>query len=189
MSDAATARLAGRVATLGHDGLLVRRVEDADAAALTALVGAAYDEYACGPMDPEVFDADLAAPASMAGESGRSWWVVVRDGPSPGLVGSVAHGPLHLATGAGPVVELHRLYLAPDVRGLGLATQLIEGIAEEARRAGAATLEAWSDTRLPDAHRRYLRAGFRATGDRRQLGDPAGTTELRFILTVGPVSG
>ena len=189
MSDAATARLAGAVAGLGRDDLRVRRVEDADAAALTALVGAAYDEYACGPMDPEVFDADLAAPASMARESGRDWWVVVRDGPSPALIGSVAHGPLHTATDAGPIVELHRLYLAPDARGLGLATALLRGIVEEARRAGAAALEAWSDTRLLDAHHRYLAFGFLLTGDRRELGDPAGTTELRFTLAVGSTSG
>lgn len=186
MSDPASERLARRVAALGRTDLMVRRVEDSDGPALTALVSAAYDEYACGPLDPEVFDADLARPATMARESGRSWWVVVHSGPEPTLVASVAHGPLRRPADAPATMELHRLYLAPDVRGLGLATALLEGIVDEARRAGAAVLEAWSDTRLPDAHRRYLALGLLPTGDRRELGDPAGTTELRFALPLAP---
>ena len=189
MSDPATERLARRIEALGDATLTVRRVEDSDGPALTALVGAAYDEYACGPLDPEVFDADLARPASMARGSGRSWWVVIRSGPDPTLVASVAHGPLRRPADAPPTMELHRLYLSPDVRGRGLATALLEGIIEEARAAGAAVLEAWSDTRLPDAHRRYLALGFRLTSDRRELGDPAGTTELRFALTLGTSAG
>ena len=189
MSDPATERLARRVDSLGRATLTVRRVKDADGPALTALVGAAYDEYACGPLDPEVFDADLATPASMARESGRSWWVVIRRGPDPTLVASVAHGPLHRPGEAAATMELYRLYLSPEVRGLGLATALLEGIIEEARAAGAAVLEAWSDTRLPDAHRRYLALGFLLTSDRRELGDPAGTTELRFALTLGTTAG
>lgn len=184
MSDPATERLARRVDALGRAALIVRRVEDPDGPALTALVSATYDEYACGPLDPEVFDADLATPATTAEKTGRSWWVVVRSGPDPTIVASVAHGPLRRPADAAATMELHRLYLAPDVRGLGLATALLEGIIRDAREAGAAVLEAWSDTRLPDAHHRYLALGFLLTGDRRELGDPAGTTELRFALTL-----
>ena len=80
-----------------------------------------------------------------------------------------------------PSVELHRLYLAPEVRGRGLASVLLDGIADEARLAGATLLTAWSDTRLVDAHRRYLSSGFDATDETRELGDPAGTTELLFV--------
>lgn len=186
MNDPATERLARRIDALGHPTLMLRRVEDADGAELTALISAAYDEYACGPLDPEVFDADLARPATTAQESGRSWWVVVRNGPEPTLVASVAHGPLRRPADAPATMELHRLYLTPDARGLGLATALLEGIVDEAHRAGAAVLEAWSDTRLPDAHRRYLALGLLPTGDQRELGDPAGTTELRFALPLAP---
>ena len=189
MSDPATERLSRRIGSLGRDELRIRRAEDADGPALTALVGAAYDEYACGPLDPRVFDADLAAPARMAKESGRSWWVVVRSDPSPRLVASVAHGPLRTSVDDRGRMELHRLYLAPEVRRVGLATCLLEGIVEEARRIGATTLIAWSDTRLPDAHRRYLAFGFRLTGERRELGDPAGTTELEFALPLEDGSG
>jgi putative acetyltransferase len=186
MSDEATGRLAARLKEGALPGLVVRPAEDTDGHALTALVAAAYDEYACGPLDPEVFDADLAQPATSAAANARRWWVVlaVEGGEEPSLVASVAHGRAREDGDGAASVELHRLYLAPSVRGRGLATLLIEGMAEEARLAGASTLEAWSDTRLVDAHRRYLSSGFLLTGDRRELGDPAGTTELRFTLAL-----
>jgi GNAT superfamily N-acetyltransferase len=186
MSDTSTQRLRERVAAVDA-GLTVRAVEDTDGPDLTALVAAAYDEYACGPLDPVRFDADLARPASSAASTARRWWVITRtagsDGPrGPGgtIVASVALGPVR-SSADGPTIELHRLYLAPEVRGRGLATALLDGITEDARLAGAATVTAWSDTRLVDAHRRYLAEGFRATGEQRELGDPAGTTEVRFV--------
>jgi len=183
MSDSATSRLRERVAP-ALAGLTLREVEDADGPSLTALIAAAYDEYACGPMDPAHFDADLARPQHAAASGGRRWWVVVR--PDGEVVASVAHGPLH-----GSTVELHRLYLAPEVRGRGLASLLIAAMADEAVWAGASVLAAWSDTRLVDAHRRYLASGFQLTDETRELGDPAGTTELLFVrrLEDAPVTG
>ena len=174
MSTAATARMAAAVAGVLRAGRTLREVADADGPGLTALIEAAYDEYACGPLDPDGFDDDLAAPARSARGSGRSWWVVIDRGL---VVASVAHGPLH-----GSAVELHRLYLAPAMRGSGLATALVTAVADEARRIGARTLDAWSDTRLVAAHARYLALGFTLTGAQRELHDPAGTTEVHFSL-------
>lgn len=184
MSDAATGRVAAHLPDALRSRLTVRRVTDADAAGLVALIGAAYDEYACGPLDPEGFDADLRAPASTARQASREWWVATVEGT---VVASVAHGPLHATSDPDsdserPVVELHRLYLAPSIRGSGLASALVRAMAEEARRARATALEAWSDTRLVDAHRRYRALGMRATTGRRELHDPAGTTEQLFAL-------
>jgi GNAT superfamily N-acetyltransferase len=191
VSDPATQRMAERVAgSLAGSlpgslapGLRLRDVEDGDGPALLALIGAAYDEYACGPLDPDGFDADLSRPASVAAERGRRWWVVVGEASAGGpVLASVAHGPLRTPPDRVLTVELHRLYLAPEVRGSGLATALVGGIAAEARLAGAVRLWAWSDTRLVDAHRRYLALGFALAPDRRELHDPAGTTEVRFTL-------
>jgi GNAT superfamily N-acetyltransferase len=184
MSDPATERLRRRVAAVDPE-LILRHAEDHDGTSLTALIAAAYDEYACGPLDPVRFDADLARPATAAAAGSRRWWVVTRSGGE--VIASAAHGPLH-GSGEDRTVELHRLYLAPEVRGRGLASALLDGIAAEARLAGAVTLTAWSDTRLVDAHRRYLAHGFRSTGETRELGDPAGTTELRFVLELGTAS-
>ena len=187
MSDDATDRLAARVAEVPLAGLTIRPAADADGPALTALIGAAYDEYDCGPLDPDVFDADLASPATSAAASGRRWWVLtLEDGDIPSIVGSVAHGSVHVAADGARAVELHRLYLAPAARGVGLASALLEGVADEARLAGAEVLAAWSDTRLVDAHTRYLASGFELAGASRELGDPAGTTELLFVRPLGP---
>jgi len=182
----ATARMAARLdalAAVGDLGLSLRDVRDDDAAALVGLIGAAYDEFACGPLDPGGFDADLAAPAAYAQERGRRWWVVA--GPDDLPVASVAHSaPRSEAATAvtATVTELQRLYLAPSVRSRGMASALVAGIAAEARHLGAQRLIAWSDTRLVAAHVRYEALGFVLAGMSRELGDPAGTTEIRFDL-------
>jgi putative acetyltransferase len=191
--DTATERMAARVAPVVRataSGLRLRRVADTDAPALTGLIGAAYDEFACGPMDPGGFDADLARPATHAARRERHWWVVHRDGD---VLASIRHTAL-VTDERGTHVELQRLYLAPAVRGLGLAHALIDGVADEARLLGAVRLEAWSDTRLVRAHARYLTMGFTVAPDTRELHDPAQTTELRFDLALeggaeGPPEG
>jgi GNAT superfamily N-acetyltransferase len=197
----ATARMRGRLDRLGRTGLSLREVRDGDAGALVRLIGAAYDEFDCGPLDPSGFDADLVAPATHANDHGRCWWVVADTDDHP--VATVAHSSPRAArpqdtvgtagTVPGPssdaivressvVVELHRLYLAPQVRGQGVAGALVAGIVEEARMHGAHRLIAWSDTRLTAAHVRYLALGFTQAETSRELGDPAGTTEVRFDL-------
>jgi len=190
---AATARLSDRVgeplsalAALTASGRapVLRPVVDADADGLLRLVGDAYDEFACGPLDPGEFDADLVAPATSAAARGRRWWVVTDPDGAPAVLASVAHSPLHHLEDGTAAVELHRLYLAPSVRGRGLASALVEGIAAEARRLGATRLVAWSDTRLIAAHARYLAAGFVLSPGSRELHDPAGTTEVRFDLVL-----
>jgi putative acetyltransferase len=201
----ATARMAGRLSRLDRHGLLeherlaLREVRDEDTDALVTLIGAAYDEFTCGPLDPAGFDADLAAPATYASAHGRRWWVVTaNDAPiatiahsSPRIarvddtVGSAAAGTVRGTEGT-TVVELHRLYLDPTVRGRGLASALVTGIVDEARQHGAHRLIAWSDTRLVAAHARYLAFGFVQAGTSRELGDPAGTTEVRFDLLLEP---
>jgi GNAT superfamily N-acetyltransferase len=185
---AATARVADRVApVVAADpllaGVLMREVEDADGPGLIALVGAAYEEYACGPMDLAEFDLDLVAPATHAAAHARRWWVLVRDGL---VLGSVAHTGAAIQDGV-VSAELKRLYLAPVLRGHGLAGALVHAITDEVALLGARRLSAWSDTRLVDAHARYRALGFTVAGTSRELHDPAGTTELRFDLAIGSV--
>jgi len=204
-SAAATERMLERLARVGRVGLSLRDVRDGDAAALVRIIGAAYDEFDCGPLDPSGFDADLAAPATYAKDHGRRWWVVTATDDVPvatvahsspraarpqdtlGSMGTVPGSSQDIAASAATmVVELHRLYLAPQVRGQGVAGALVAGIVDEAHLLGAHRLIAWSDTRLTAAHARYLALGLSQADTSRELGDPAGTTEVRFDLLLAP---
>lgn len=156
------------------DGAQLRAVRDEDAPGLTALIGAAYDEYPGCVLDLPGVDADLTAPATTAARAGGRWWVLERDGT---LVGSIGTGPV----GADGVLELKRLYLSPDLRGRGLATRLIGRVEAHAAALGARQVTLWSDSRFTSAHHRYTSLGYRDTGDRRRLHDPSDTTEHRFV--------
>lgn len=164
----------------------LRRVTDADADGLTAIVGAAYDEHPGCVLDLPGIDADLTAPGTTASRRGSPWWVVDRppaDGTGPSrIVASIGCGPVD---GEG-AVELKRLYVAATHRGRGLATQLVDLVERQAAGVGARCVELWSDTRFTDAHRRYETLGYERTGEHRRLHDPSDTTEWRFVKPVVP---
>ncbi len=64
----------------------------------------------------------------------------VAESPDGTLVG-IAHGLLHPSTWSGsPSCYLEDLFVAPGARGTGVARELIESVADEARRRGAAKL-------------------------------------------------
>jgi GNAT superfamily N-acetyltransferase len=152
----------------------LRPVRDDDAADLIALIAAVYAEYPGCVLDLPGVDADLVAPATEAARRDGPWWVLEHDGR---IVGSIGAGPLrpdgHL--------ELKRLYLAPEVRGRGLATALVRHVEAHAASVGASAVDLWSDTRFTSAHTRYEALGYRPTGETRDLHDPSHTTEYRFV--------
>jgi ribosomal protein S18 acetylase RimI-like enzyme len=66
---------------------------------------------------------------------------------------------------ARPAWELRRLYVEPDLKGSGLASQLMAEVFEGAGRAGAAAVWLGVWERNPRAIRFYERNGFAAVGD------------------------
>lgn len=162
-------------------GLTLRNVRDDDAAALIALVGAAYAEHPGCVLDLPGVDADLRAPASTAAARGGPWWVLEHEGT---VIGTVGAGPPD-ATGT---IELKRLYLDVAWRGQGLAAALVAHVEAHARGCAARHVELWSDTRFTAAHRRYAALGYTTTGETRELHDPSDTTELRFVKTLDGVA-
>ncbi|MTV24318.1 GNAT family N-acetyltransferase [Nitriliruptoraceae bacterium ZYF776] len=157
----------------------LRRVTDADADGLIALVGAAYDEYPGCVLDLPGIDDDLPIPGTTAGRRGSAWWVVERDGR---IVGSIGCGPVD----ADGQVELKRLYLDAAVRGQGLASRLVRLVEGHAAGLGARAVSLWSDTRFAAAHGRYAALGYARTGASRELHDPSDTTEWHFVREVTP---
>lgn len=152
----------------------LRPVRDEDAEALIALIAAAYAEYPGCVLDLPGVDADLVAPATEAARRDGPWWVLEHDGRIVGCIGAGPRRP-------DGHVELKRLYLAPEVRGRGIATALVRHVEAHATTLGAAAVDLWSDTRFTSAHTRYQALGYRPTGETRELHDPSNTTEYRFV--------
>jgi putative acetyltransferase len=161
--------------------LTTRPVTDADADAVIALIGAAYDEHPGCVLDLPGVDDDLPTPATAAARRGGRWWVVEAEGR---IVASVGTGPV---TDEG-TLELKRLYVTPSHRGVGVATALIRRVEAHAAGLGAPVVELWSDTRFTDAHQLYERRGYTDTGARRQLHDPSDTTEIHLRRAIEPAT-
>lgn len=159
----------------------LRRVTDADADGLIAIVVAAFDEYPGCVLDLPGIDDDLPLPGTTAARRGSPWWVVELDGR---IVASIGAGPLDRHAS----VELKRLYVDRDHRGRGLATQLIEVVERQAAGLGATSVELWSDTRFAAAHHRYEQLGYQRTGEERELHDPSDTTEYRLVKPIAPAA-
>ena len=147
----------------------------ADAHAVIALIGRVYAEY--GFMyDPALEVPDLLNFAAHY-EAPRGTFFVVRCGHR--VVGSVGAERLDSSS-----AELHRLYLEADLRGRGMGRALVEAVIDWCRSQAICRLILWSDTRFEQAHRLYMRMGFRRSGERELAGDANQTREYLFERSV-----
>jgi N-acetylglutamate synthase-like GNAT family acetyltransferase len=142
-----------------------------DVPGIIALIGAVFAEY------DFVFDATAEVPDLLDfprhyEPPGGAFFVIRQAG---GVVGSVGVERLE-----GTVAELHRLYLAPRLRGQGHGQALVEEILVWCRHQNITQLVLWSDTRFRDAHRLYVRMGFAQSGERVLPNDVNQTREYRF---------
>ncbi|HEV2088259.1 MAG TPA: GNAT family N-acetyltransferase, partial [Cryptosporangiaceae bacterium] len=151
---------------------VLRPVRDDDSAALIALIGACWSEYAGCVLHVDAEEPWLRAPARSFGGQGGRMWVAERDGTVLGCVG--------MAPAGGDAVELKSLYVAAAARRQGLGEVLAGLVENEARSGGARRLELWSDTRFTDAHRLYNRLGYTRLPASRVLHDLSDTTEYAF---------
>ncbi len=155
---------------MGDEELAIEPGRAADAPAVIRLIGRVFEEYgfvyepAEEVPDLLAFDRHYAPP--------QGGFFVVRAGGE--IVGSV--GVERLPDGA---AELHRLYLAAELRGRGLGRALVEAVLAWCRTAGIRHLVLWSDTRFDRAHGLYERMGFARTGER-ALADVNQSREYRY---------
>ena len=151
---------------------LVRRLRDADAAAVVELVRTCWSEY-----EGCIYDEDemrhLRRPASHYAALGGDAWVAVR---GERLLGSVACRPAAVPD----VLELQLLYVWPEARRQGMASMLVGRVEGEARRRRATRVELWSDSRFTAAHRMYEVLGYRRQPGARHLDDVSATVEWPF---------
>jgi len=131
--------------------------EATHASAVLELIGDVFAEYGM-TFEPSGFDADLTAiPEHYPAHGG--WFAVLLDAGR--VVGTVAVVPREDGT-----CELKRLYLRPEYRGRGHGEALLTAALDWAAARGFRTMVAWSDVRLPRAHRLYERLGFERFGGR-----------------------
>jgi len=139
------------------DGARIVPFGEAHAAAVVELIGDVFAEYGM-TFEPSGFDADLTAIAEHYPARG-GWFAVLVDDER--VVGTVAAVPRDEAS-----CELKRLYLRPEYRGRGHGEALLAAVLDWAARHGFRSIVAWSDVRLPQAHRLYERLGFERFGER-----------------------
>lgn len=152
--------------------IMTRPATDADSPRVIEIIDACFQGYPGCVMDLPGLDADLPAVASHFARLGGEFRVAERAGA---ILGCGGYAPL-----AHGLVELKRLYVSPDARRLGIASQLLNWVIAAAKARDAREIGLWSDTRFIEAHVFYLRHGFTQTGETRDLDDPSNTTEYRF---------
>jgi N-acetylglutamate synthase-like GNAT family acetyltransferase len=152
----------------------LRPARDSDSESVIDLIGGVFAEYPGCVLDVDLEEPELRAPAS----SFTRFFVAEEAGRIIGCGGLQDRG--------NGTIELKKLYLKAEVRGRGLARELVELIEDHARSVKAARIELWSDTRFVAAHGFYERMGYRTTGRSRDLNDLSNTTEYHYEKAIGP---
>lgn len=80
--------------------------------------------------------------------------------------------------------EIVAMWVRPDARGEGIASQLLAHLVEVARTDGATRVALWVADGNDAARRVYLAAGFEPTGDRDVIRDGLGEELLARVLDV-----
>ena len=78
-------------------------------------------------------------------------------------------------------MELHKLYVDPGHRRLGLASQLMAVAEAEAAARGTVSIELWTDTRFTEGQAFYERHGYHRRPGARTLDDLSRTTEYGYV--------
>ncbi|MGL4439644.1 MAG: GNAT family N-acetyltransferase [Bosea sp. (in: a-proteobacteria)] len=152
----------------------LRPARDSDGLAVAALIAACFGEYPGCLFSRDEFP-ELHAPARWALARGTRMWVI--DGPDGTIAGCICATP----DGQG-AVELHKFYLASNLRGSGLAQNLMTKVFELASETNATMIFLWTDTRFTRAHRFYEKLGFARQPQTRLLGDISNTEEFFYTL-------
>lgn len=127
-------------------------------------------------MQPE--SGALAETAATVAAAFADHWVAVaeRDGR---LVGAVLYQK------RGEAIYLGRLSVAPDCRGQGIATALLDQLERHARRLGAAAVTLGVRIALPENQRFFAARGYRETGRDTHAGF-AEPTSIRLAKPLAP---
>lgn len=142
---------------------------EAHAAGVIQVVQGVFEEYGF-TWEADGYCKDLYDPQTHYVAPGGMFWTALDGRRVVGCVG------LRMC---GRRSELHRMYLLRSHRGRGLGRRLLETCLNHAREHGCVAMRAWSDVKLVDAHRLYLKHGFVRDGER-ICDDPDQSREYGF---------
>ncbi|UDF04983.1 GNAT family N-acetyltransferase [Asticcacaulis sp. AND118] len=153
--------------------VIIRQWHDGDRSEVARLFRAYIGEIAAD-LSYQSFDEEVASlPGYYIPPFGGLWVADAGDR----LLGCGALRPL-----AEPgTCELKRLYIAPEMRGRGIATRFIEVISRSACIAGYSEMKLESLPTMVDAQRLYLKLGFEFTSPYMYSPIP-GTVFMRLML-------
>jgi putative acetyltransferase len=160
---------------------LIRDEAPGDAAAIAAVLAAAFEPVAGSPPA----EAELVAALRAAGALSLS---LVAEAPDRTLVGHIAFSPVTVGgpsegSGAGRLLGLAPLAVLPAWQGRGVGTALVEAGLARARAAGAELVFVLGE---PAYYRRF---GFRPAGERSIVWEHAAPAEAFMALALGPGAG
>jgi GNAT superfamily N-acetyltransferase len=149
--------------------LAIREYNDGDQAGFEQLVTSVHQEF--GFEYAPALDADLTDPRAFYI---KTWVLAAPDGS---IGGSAA------LRESGDDVELKRMYLKAELRGLGYGRSLLETATEWARDAGYVYIQLETAVHLTLAQRLYERAGFELV---RRSNPGSGPQMLYYRLALEP---
>lgn len=159
--------------------LRLRPARDDDGGAIGALIAGVFADYPGCVFEPAEFP-ELTAPATaFAAGGGRLW--VIEDPARSGVAGSFGI----LQSPEPGIFTLHKVYLAAELRGRGLAGRLLAEATAFARAAGGTELRLWTDTRFAAGHRFYEKNGFVRAPLVRFLADASDSWEFAYRRPLG----
>jgi len=135
------------------------------------VVSAVFAEYGW-EFASDGYDADVREPDAYYGAPG-GFAVVETGGRVVACVGYTVEPPGH--------VELHRLYVLPEMRRAGLGERLVHWVIERARAQHTASVVLYTDINFTAAQRLYERLGFRCFTFR-YAPDPWQSREWGYVL-------
>jgi putative acetyltransferase len=165
-----------------HPSHLIRDEVPGDAAAIAAVLAAAFEPVAGSP------PAEVALVAALRAAGALSLSLVA-EAPDGTLVGHIAFSPVTVggpsegsgpASGAGRLLGLAPLAVLPSWQGHGVGTALVEAGLARARAAGAALVFVLGE---PSYYRRF---GFRPAAERSIVWEHAAPAEAFMALALGP---
>jgi GNAT superfamily N-acetyltransferase len=132
---------------------------------------------------PDAFGSTYAAESRLSPEKWEErlknpdglWWVATQDGADVGLVHARAEGGR---------VHLLSMWVAPEVRGRGVASHLVDQAVTWARDTGAEEVELWAVDRNTAARALYARKGFTPSGKVMALPSNPALMESHYVMSL-----